>query len=263
MSISIAFKNLASSEFYQTKEAFLMAKKDRTRNYTAQRNYVYETQDPQSKYFGLTEDEWREKILEEWSLDNLKANHITIIFHDKCKDDGGILKPLHVHACINFKDSLTPTEAIARTGCSSEKNCEMITKKSSAYRYLLHITEKAIASGKHIYSEDELIILVTDEKKDKYDFHKLIKTSEEDEDAQKNKELLKDTLLMIQSGCYGNFAEDVDGNRKELVLQNVLLDEDVNRLLTLQRSAKADVLNAIEIMLKTNAAKKKQGVKGA
>ena len=67
---------------------------ERTRNYTAQRNYKYDSHDKDNNFNGLTEEAWKKQILAEWSCDKLKANHVTIIFHDKDKDENGIQKEL-------------------------------------------------------------------------------------------------------------------------------------------------------------------------
>lgn len=181
-----------------------------SRWYTIQRNYKYECEHKDGKYYGLSEDEWRKKILEEWSPKRLNAKHVTVIFHDKCTvtdEHGNVTKrELHAHAVVYFKDSITETEAMKRTGCTRLKNVKIVDRKARAYRYLLHISEGAISDGKHIYSEDELIIMKLDESV-KYDYHKLIKDSEEDEDVKEEKNLLKKTIRNILVGGYDEIVK--------------------------------------------------------
>lgn len=217
---------------------------DRTRNYTMQRNYEYDTQNANSKYKGLTEDEWKELILDEWSCDKLNADSVTIIFHDKCNDDNGLPKPLHAHNCTHFKDAITHTEAIKRGGCSSDKNCKAIGKKAQAYKYLLHITEQAIKDKKHIYGEDELIIFVADGKS--FDYHKIIQASEEEEDDKDAKKLLKNTINLILQGFYG----------EERIMSKLLLEDEIVQLMAMKPTNKRTIENAIETYYESNQAKK-------
>lgn len=218
----------------------------RKRNYTFQRNYKFESHDKDGNFNGLTEDAWRQKILQEWTCDNLKANHITLIFHDKCVEENGMKKDLHVHACAHFKDAITQTEAIKRSGCSSEKNCKAINNKSQAYRYLLHITEKAIAAGKHIYGEDELIIDVAKNKK--FDFHKAIQASEDEEDEKEQAKKLKQVIADIQQGAYGDGSFILG---QQSIFDKLLLDDDINKLISAKPTNRRLIENAIETKRET------------
>ena len=126
-----------------------------SRNYTAQRNYYYESHDADGNWNGLTEDAWKQMILQDWTCANLKANYVFLIFHDKDpNEDGTGLKPLHVHADINFINTMSQDNAVRITKCSCDKNCTAINDKADSAKYKLHITEKAIKDKKHIYGED-------------------------------------------------------------------------------------------------------------
>lgn len=230
-----------------------MADTKTTHNYSLQRNYDYESHDKDGNFNGLTEDEWRQRIREDWTCDKLNANHVTYIFHDKDTDDNGLLKKLHVHGCANFVSSLTQSEAIKRTGCSSDKNCKPINKKSQAYRYLLHITEQAISDGKHFYSEDELIILVADGKK--FDYHKAVKANTDDEEEKEDAKRLKRIISAIQKGVYGDGGFRVN----ELsIYDKLLLDNDINELMSKKLTNKRAIENAIAIKEDTYRAKLRQ-----
>lgn len=179
----------------------MATKEERVRDYAIQRNYEYDSHDEAGNYTGLTEDQWKDQIREEWSWKKLKAHHVVLNFHDKDVDKDGLPKPLHVHGCVYFKDNITQSEAIKRTGCSSDLNCKAINNKSQAYRYLLHITERAIEDGKHVYDEDCLEYSIADGRK--FDYHKVIKPSVKDEDALKGEALIKQTIKLILQGEYG------------------------------------------------------------
>ena len=179
-----------------------MAKDERVRPYTMQRNYAYESHDADGKFNGLTEEQWKQQICDEWTSDNLKADYVCFIFHDKDKDDHGSPKPLHVHGCVYFKNPTSQSQAVELTGCSSDLNCKAINNKSQAYRYLLHITEQAIADEKHVYDEACLHTSVADGKN--FDYHKTIKGSSKSDDDLKGEALIKQTVKKILAGEYGD-----------------------------------------------------------
>lgn len=223
------------------------SKNQDSRWYTIQRNYKYECEHEDGKYYGLSKDEWRKKILEDWSPKKLRAKHVTIIFHDKCtvKDEHGNVTPreLHAHAVVYFEHNVTETEAMKRTGCTRLENVKIVDRKARAYRYLLHISEGAICDGKHIYGEDELIIMKLDDSV-KYDYHKLIKDSEEDEDVKEEKNLLKKTIKDILKGVY-----DDNINRIEMPVDKtwfLMQDEKIAFLIGSSTKARREIENAIK-----------------
>lgn len=235
-----------------------MAKAPKTHNYVMQRNYAYETQHDDSKYKGLTKDEWKQMILKEWSWEKLKTNHSTIIFHDQCKDkDTGEIKELHAHNISNFVDGLTQSEALGRSGCSCEDNCTPMTNKANAYRYLLHITEKAIEEHKHIYSESELIFSVADGKKfDLDDYHKAItKKNQKSEESKEDKKLIDEAIKKILDGYYGTGyigfevgREDFDKYFDKQPIMDELI-KDSNVVLAMGRNSQlyTKVMNSIKL----------------
>ena len=151
-----------------------MAENKKTRWYTVQRNYDFETHDADKNVTrDITEDEWREEIKafmhELYESDKIKQ--YAMIFHDKDKLETGF-KPIHVHMIVELSAPARKSAAMALLGGSSDKNVDYADEKGAragASRYLLHITEKAMQADKHIYGEDELII------EGGLDIHKMMK----------------------------------------------------------------------------------------
>jgi len=155
---------------------FNMADNKKTRWYTVQRNYDFETHDADKNVTrDITEDEWREEIKafmhDLYESDKIKQ--YAMIFHDKDKLETGF-KPIHVHMIVETSAVLRKSAAMALLGGSSDKNVDYADEKGAragASRYLLHITEKAMQADKHIYGEDELII------EGGLDIHKMMKAT--------------------------------------------------------------------------------------
>lgn len=151
-----------------------MAENKKTRWYTVQRNYDFETHDADKNVTrDITEDEWREEIKtfmhDLYESDKIKQ--YAMIFHDKDKLETGF-KPIHVHMIVELSAPARKSAAMTLLGGSSDKNVDYAEEKGAragASRYLLHITEKAMQADKHIYGEDELII------EGGLDIHKMMK----------------------------------------------------------------------------------------
>lgn len=234
-----------------------------THNYAIQRNYKYESHDKNGNFNGLTEEEWKQRIREEWTSDRLKANYVVFIFHDKDIDENGINKELHVHGCVNFENAIPQSNAQKLTGCSSNQNCAPIgKKKSQAYRYLLHITDKAIKEKKYIYGEDCLECSVANGKT--FDYKKSIQQSEDDENKKDDQQLLDSIIRQIRGGAYGDGSPTVIGT--DTIYNRLLLDEDANRLMSAKPANKKAIENAITVKQETyraklNEAEKKNNIK--
>ena len=219
-----------------------------SRNYSMQRNYKYESHDKDGNFNGLTEDEWKNRIREEWTCDRLKANYVVFIFHDSDTDENGILKELHVHGCANFTEAIPLSNAIKLSGCSSDKNCKQIgRKKAQAYRYLLHITEKAIKDKKYIYGEERLECSVA--KGETFDYKKIIQASETEENEKDDRKLLQRIIENIRQGVYGDGS--IANGEAHKIYNNLLMDDDANRLMSIKPSNKRAIENAIEIKKET------------
>lgn len=218
-------------------------------NYSMQRNYKYESHDKNGNFNGLTEDEWKNRIREEWTCDRLKAKSVVFVFHDSDTDENGILKELHAHGCVNFKEAIPLSNAIKLSGCSSDKNCEQIgrAKKAQAYRYLLHITEKAIKDKKYIYGEERLEYSIA--KGEKFDFKKTIQASETEEGEKDDRKMLQQIIENIRQGVYGDGSTAYGEANK--IYNNLLMDDNANRLMSIKPSNKRAIENAIEIKKET------------
>lgn len=173
-------------------------KPKKARNYFIQRNFFFDVHDDAGILVSNeTEEEWKERIKREWTPENLKADSIAMIFHDK-DIKGGSPVGLHVHAVVNFKDSQPISNALRLTGCTGEKNCLVIKSKSGAYRYLIHVTNKAINEMKHIYSPDEVICLTASGKS--FDFTKAMTTASDKRDEKQDLKLLDSLLTSVAKG---------------------------------------------------------------
>lgn len=227
--------------------------------YSGQRSWWYASHDENGNENGLTKEEWRKQIRDEWTPQKLNAHHVTIIFHDRCttKDDHGniIEKPLHAHIIVYFINNITRTQAQKRLNCSRIDDVKVIKKgkRASAYRYLLHITEKAIKDKKHIYAEDELIVLKMTEDT-KYDYHKLILKSEEEEDVQEENTLVKKVIKEISNGVYDGaetvYSETEGGSIESYTLNPIdkllTIPEIANLMLNSQKHRRA-IENALDV----------------
>ena len=229
-----------------------------SRNYALQRNYEYDSHDENQQFNGLTIEEWKKQILEDWSPANLKANHVTIIFHNKDKDVNGIPKSMHAHGVANEKDTMTQSSMMKHAKCSCEENCTPIKEENlpKAYRYELHITEKAIQDKKHIYSEDELIFLVAEEKTFGIkEYHDIIaRKPKQTEEEKADKELINETIKKILDGYYGtgfktgltiaNFEDRFD---KQLIIDEVVKESNI--ILAMGRNSQlyTKVMNSIKL----------------
>lgn len=230
-----------------------------SRNYALQRNYEFDSHDENQQFNGLTIEDWKKQILQDWSATNLKAKHVTIIFHGKDKDANGILKSIHAHAVANEKETMSQSNMMKRSKCSCNDNCTPIKEEHlpSAYRYELHITEKAIQDRKHVYSEDELIFSVADgESFGLKDYHEMIaRKVTQTEDEKKDKKLINETVKKILDGYYGTGFQLVTIPHtfvkydKELILGEVIKDSNVTLAMGRSSQHYTKVMNSIKLRI--------------
>ncbi len=219
------------------------------RNYSLMRSYNYDAND-KTKYPNQkpTKEEWKKQILEDWTCKKLKANHVTIIFHEGHKDKDDEQQDLHAHACVNFEQSIPYSNAYSRSLCSRKKNCEVIAveKLPNAYRYLLHITEKAIKDGKTIYGEKDLHIFVADNVK--FDYHKMIarKPKSQTPSAElSDKQYFEEIRRKIYRGDYFNPKKDNINFFTEIVLEKLREDDRLGEIIALNHNYHQKILDAI------------------
>lgn len=172
-------------------------KEKRARCYFPQRSYYYETHDKDGNVINMeTEQEWKERVTEEWSdLTKLIAKSIAFIFHDNDIDENGVPKGLHVHAVVEFDESIEQSKAVNRLGCSSEQNCQSVSDKVDSYRYLIHVSESALNKCKFIYPVSAVTCLTTEDKP--FELEKLMSRSK-DKGSKVEKE--SDCLHKVRTG---------------------------------------------------------------
>lgn len=166
-----------------------MAKIKKNRWFTIQRNYDFETHDAQKNVvWDITEDEWRDAMTKFFrdGVDSGEFITVSLIFHDRDVIDTGF-KPLHLHAIVQLKSPVVDgrivvddkgnivkrTGAMLILGASKAENMSPLAKageRGAMAQYDLHITAKAISARKHIYSEDDVILMG-----DISDYHDLLK----------------------------------------------------------------------------------------
>jgi hypothetical protein len=173
-----------------------------------QRSYYYETHDKDGNITSNeTEDEWRKRIIAEIAVSGVmigkKIVKIYLIFHDKDFDENGNPKGLHCHAVVWFENGVFPNVAMARLGCSRQKNCFNPADLVQALRYLIHVSKKSLNEDKHIYSPDEVIAVSADTQKPIEPYRKAIQDSDRKQkkqtamDGQNQKALAKQAMSTL------------------------------------------------------------------
>ena len=136
-------------------------KEDRKRGYEGTRRYEY---DVQNTYKGMTKDEWRAMIVEEYEAVANKATceWLLFCFHDKDVDEQGLPKPLHVHFVVKFKAGRT-TKAVMDDFCGTNPrtdNCKWVDARKGGYkslaRYMTHHSESAYNARKTWYHHSDV-----------------------------------------------------------------------------------------------------------
>lgn len=178
-------------------------KPEKEKRYTThriKRSYEYASHDADGNFNGLTVEDWKKQILSEWSPESLKADSVCIIFHDKDKDNEGNPKGLHAHAIVHYlnKDRRTSSAVYKLSGCSRIGDCMPADNVVDAYRYLIHATEKAINEGKHVYDQDEVIVLTADGVS--FDYQKAIARAKEKQDKKAQTDVVNDCLNKVRMG---------------------------------------------------------------
>lgn len=162
-------------------------KEKRQRWFSIQRNYDFETHDKDNnRTWDITPQQWKDEIIAYFKEQTSSGAFLKVamVFHDKDVVDTGF-KPLHVHAIVYMKNpiaigkvemqadgTLKRTGASKALGASSSKNISALQddgQVGAMAKYNLHITEKAIRAGKHIYDEDNVVLMG-----DIHDYHELL-----------------------------------------------------------------------------------------
>lgn len=128
------------------------------------RNTEYELKKGEGVFSGLTLDEWKEKMREfvKWLSEQSGVMFVAAIFHDRDLytkgDKKGQKQAVHLHILMRFENVQQQSLVRQVTQATSDENCQVVVKKSSMARYLLHISDYAIRDRKVIYNESELIL---------------------------------------------------------------------------------------------------------
>lgn len=138
------------------------AKAKRFRAWFGMRNYEFETTDYNTETGEKTrrtdaqsEEEWRQKVLNELKDQGVKVESLAVVFHDRDTDDEGNAKGLHCHFVIEYANGATKSSTLEKTK-AEDRNLDNVKSKGSAYRYLTHTTDEAMNAGKTRYSVNEL-----------------------------------------------------------------------------------------------------------
>lgn len=140
----------------------------RYRAYEAVRTYSYETHEINDKgelikVSDMSEKDWKKKIISE--MENVDAEELWFIFHDKDLTTEGEKKGLHVHIIALFENGRYPNAVMKQLSCQ-ESQLNVVRKKTGVFRYLTHTNEQAMNERKYRY-----------EIKDVYAYHKGVKLS--------------------------------------------------------------------------------------
>lgn len=100
-----------------------------------------------------------------------KGKAISACHDDDFKQDN-TPKPNHIHSLVMLQATMDVDKACEFFGVTRKDNCQAVKNKAQALKYELHITNKAIADGKHIYSEDALWGTNFDSREEMLNFYK-------------------------------------------------------------------------------------------
>lgn len=144
------------------------SKQIRSRTFTGQRNYEYETHilnedgTKSKRENAPTQEQWKELIINELFKEKVDYAYLALVFHDRDVDKSDPehhkIKGLHCHFVVNYKNARSYEETKARTKCQ-ERNFDKTNSQSGSLRYLTHTTDKAMADEKVRYEVKELYVI--------------------------------------------------------------------------------------------------------
>lgn len=139
--------------------------KARYTNWSIQLSYIYFISDANGNVVkNMSENQWKDYIREliQQLVTNGTVDTVSWIFHDKDVDKDGNPKGLHVHMIVNVKGGKEQTAMMTMFGSTRSQDVKNVKKKSSAYQYLIHVTQTALKEKKHIYNFSEIECLSKD-----------------------------------------------------------------------------------------------------
>lgn len=136
------------------------AASSKARWYFIQRNYHYDTHDDKGNLTSnITLQDWCTLVAQQWGAVSGVKMCASILHNRDVDSDGKLVQP-HLHALVNFNNPRAVGGVMQDFGLSSESNCQQVKDVTSVARYMLHITDDALVSGKTIYGINEIVMLV-------------------------------------------------------------------------------------------------------
>ena len=137
----------------------------RSRLFFGQRNYEYETHtfneetNEKIKISDETEEQWKQRILEELFSMSETYNYLALIFHDRdiINLETNEKKVLHCHFVLRFDNPRSYENILEITKCQ-KRNLERSTNQGSILRYLTHTTPEAMREQKTRYNVSEIYL---------------------------------------------------------------------------------------------------------
>lgn len=156
----------------EKKEKAKKARNPRIRRFAGTRNYRFENYNKiineetneekwEQKENFLTEEEWKEQIIKEFTDFNALGgcDEIYFVFHDRdfTDDEYRVKKELHVHFVVYYKNPRDYYTILKYFKCEP-RNFGKVANKTAVLRYLTHTTEDAMKAKKTRYNVSELYI---------------------------------------------------------------------------------------------------------
>lgn len=223
----------------------------RSRQFAFQRNMFFDTHDEKGELVSdLSEEQWKERVISD--LEKIDAFEKWLIFHDSDVNDDGTEKGLHCHGILKFKNPKM-VSGLCNELTLQSRNVDAIKKDSGAYRYLLHITDNALRAKKHLYSLDELMCWVNNEKMDDMNkremYSEYCRGKEKDTEKMTQNEIVNEVKYLLNKG-------DMFYNDVQSYLQMRFGEVD-GTLLFLRHTKEFDI--AVEERYKKRIADKEKG----
>lgn len=175
----------------------------RPANYFCQASYYFYTHDKSGNVVSnITEEQWKQ-LWRDYFNNLIKTGEyrwIVYIFHHSDKDNKGNPKGLHVHWIINFKKGIEQSSAMNLFNITRAENCQPVGDKVGAFRYLIHITEKALQEKKYIYNFTEIEWIAEDMTKCNFEWLMKQFYPTKNNKSKNDKEVLDDVYLKILKG---------------------------------------------------------------
>lgn len=189
--------------------------KERVRTFSFQRNKEYDANSENEIFKDISDEDWKKLVIED--IEKADGVEKWLIFHDKDVDENGIEKKLHCHGIIRMKEAKTIRSIVKKINTQA-RNTKKVRYDSMAYRYLTHISDKALQNEKYVYNIEELMCWEKGKLLDKKDTRALYTKRCKGKEKDESKETLKETKARYKNSV----------NKGKLTKQEVqeLLEEE-------------------------------------